>query len=133
VGFSTEILFMFMLGLVLLGPKRLHAMLGQVARVKAELDKATRGIKSQLSTELDDAQPASFPDEPVVPSKTLSGSHGIGTVNQPFRLTREPRFHAAEGLPSAVRPGSPASKESLAPMRLGKFPSGWLQPHRWNQ
>jgi Sec-independent protein translocase protein TatA len=74
VGFGTEILFMFMLGLVLLGPKRLHAMLGQVARVKAELDKATRGIKSQLSTELDDAQPASFPDEPVVPSKTLSGS-----------------------------------------------------------
>ena len=55
MGFGTEILFMLLLGLVVLGPKRLHAMLGHVARAKAELDKATRGIKSQLGTELDDA------------------------------------------------------------------------------
>jgi Sec-independent protein translocase protein TatA len=53
VGFGTEILFMLMLGLVVLGPKRLHAMLGHVARAKAELENATRGMKSQLSAELD--------------------------------------------------------------------------------
>ena len=46
---------MLMLGLVVLGPKRLHAMLGHVARAKAELENATRGIKSQLATELDSA------------------------------------------------------------------------------
>jgi Sec-independent protein translocase protein TatA len=55
VGFGTEILFMLMLGLVVLGPKRLHAMLGHVARAKAELENATRGIKSQLGAELDAA------------------------------------------------------------------------------
>jgi Sec-independent protein translocase protein TatA len=55
VGFGTEILFMLMLGLVVLGPKRLHAMLGHVARAKAELENATRGMKSQLATELDAA------------------------------------------------------------------------------
>ena len=55
MGFGTEILFILLLGLVVLGPKRLHAMLGHVARAKAELEKATRGIKSQLSAELDAA------------------------------------------------------------------------------
>jgi Sec-independent protein translocase protein TatA len=56
VGFGTEILFMLLLGLVVLGPKRLHAMLGHIARAKAELEKATRGIKSQLRAELDAAR-----------------------------------------------------------------------------
>jgi len=55
VGFGTEILFMLMLGLVVLGPKRLHALLGHVARAKAELENAARGIKSKLATELDAA------------------------------------------------------------------------------
>jgi Sec-independent protein translocase protein TatA len=40
VGFGTEILFMLMLGLLVLGPKRLHAMLGHVTRAKAELENA---------------------------------------------------------------------------------------------
>jgi Sec-independent protein translocase protein TatA len=53
MGFGTEILFMLLLGLVVLGPKRLHAMLGHVARAKAELENAAHGIKSQLATELE--------------------------------------------------------------------------------
>jgi Sec-independent protein translocase protein TatA len=53
VGFGTEILFIIIFGLVVLGPKRLHAMLGHVARARAELESATRGIKSQLAAELD--------------------------------------------------------------------------------
>ena len=52
MGFGTEILFMLMLGLVVLGPRRLHAMLGHVARAKAELENATREIKSQLGAEV---------------------------------------------------------------------------------
>jgi Sec-independent protein translocase protein TatA len=52
VGFGVELLFMLMLGLILLGPKRLHTMLGHVARAKAEFDQASRGIKSQLMAEL---------------------------------------------------------------------------------
>ena len=35
MGFGTEILFVLMLGLLILGPKRLHAMLGHVARAKS--------------------------------------------------------------------------------------------------
>lgn len=55
MGFGTEILFMLLLGLLVLGPKRLHAMLGHVARAKVELENATRGIKSQFAVQLDAA------------------------------------------------------------------------------
>lgn len=53
MGFGTEILFLLLLGLVVLGPRRLHTMLGHVSRAKAELEHAARGIKSHLATELD--------------------------------------------------------------------------------
>jgi len=55
VGFGFEILVVLMLGLLILGPKRLHTILGHVARAKAELENATRGLKSQLAAELDAA------------------------------------------------------------------------------
>jgi Sec-independent protein translocase protein TatA len=54
VGVGTEILFMITLGLVVLGPKRVHSMMGHVARAKTELESATRSLKSQLSAELDE-------------------------------------------------------------------------------
>jgi Sec-independent protein translocase protein TatA len=57
VGFGTEILFMLMLALLVSGPKRLHATLGHVARAKAELENATRSIKSQLVAEIDAEPP----------------------------------------------------------------------------
>ena len=53
MGFGTEILFVLMLGLLLLGPKQLHTLLGHVARVKSQLEQASRGLKSQLAAELD--------------------------------------------------------------------------------
>jgi Sec-independent protein translocase protein TatA len=55
VGFGTEILFFLVLGLLVLGPKRLHRMLAHVARVKAKFEDASRGFKSQLTAELDAA------------------------------------------------------------------------------
>jgi Sec-independent protein translocase protein TatA len=44
-----------MLGLLVLGPKQLHALLGHVARAKAQFEEASRGFKSQLAAELDAA------------------------------------------------------------------------------
>ena len=55
MGFGTEILFLLMLGLLVLGPKRLHTMLAHVARAKAQFEGASRGFKSQLAAELDAA------------------------------------------------------------------------------
>ena len=53
MGLGTEILFILMLGLLVLGPKQLHTLLGHVARAKAQLEEASRGFKSQLAAELD--------------------------------------------------------------------------------
>jgi len=40
---------------LVLGPNRLHIVLAQVARAKAEFDKASRGIKFQLAAQLEGA------------------------------------------------------------------------------
>ena len=53
MGFGAEILFVLMLGLLLLGPKQLHTLLGHMARAKAQFEQASRGFKSQLAAELD--------------------------------------------------------------------------------
>ena len=55
MGFGTEILFILMLGMLVLGPKRLHTMLGHIARAKARFEEASRGFVSQLAAELDAA------------------------------------------------------------------------------
>jgi Sec-independent protein translocase protein TatA len=55
VGFGTEILFILTLGLLVLGPKQLHALLGHVARAKARFEEARRSFKSRLAAEFDAA------------------------------------------------------------------------------
>ena len=54
MGFGVEVLFMIVLGLVVLGPKRLHTLLQHVARARADFQKAGLSIKSQLAVELED-------------------------------------------------------------------------------
>jgi Sec-independent protein translocase protein TatA len=53
VGLGTEILFIIVLGLLVLGPKQLHSLLGHAARARAQLKEASRGFKSRLAAELD--------------------------------------------------------------------------------
>jgi Sec-independent protein translocase protein TatA len=53
VVFGMEILLVLVLGLLVLGPERLHTLLGHVAQAKARFEGASRGLKSWLSAELD--------------------------------------------------------------------------------
>ena len=53
MGFGIEVLFIIMLGLLVLGPKQLHTLLGHVARAKTQFEEVRRSLKSQLATELD--------------------------------------------------------------------------------
>jgi Sec-independent protein translocase protein TatA len=53
MGFGMEMVFLLMLGFLVLGPKQLRTLLGHVARAKAQFEEASRGLKSQLSSELD--------------------------------------------------------------------------------
>lgn len=63
MGFGAGLPLFVALGFLVLGPKRMHAMLGQLARAKAEFDKASRGIKSQLAAELEGAAPTSWQEK----------------------------------------------------------------------
>lgn len=51
MGLGAELPLLVVLGFVVLGPKRMHEMLGHMARAKAEFDKVSRGLKSQLAAE----------------------------------------------------------------------------------
>jgi Sec-independent protein translocase protein TatA len=66
----TEILFIIVLGVLLLGPKRLPAILGSMARAKAQLEEATQSFKSQLERELKSQIPG---------EKTESSQEPVGT------------------------------------------------------
>ena len=70
MGLGTEILFTIALGGLLLGPKRMHAVLGNVARAKAQLEKASRNLKSQLEAELEARNDDNKPDS----SQELDGN-----------------------------------------------------------
>ena len=47
MGLGGEILFLLLLGLLVLGPKQLHTLLGHMARAKAQFEEMSRGFKSQ--------------------------------------------------------------------------------------
>jgi Sec-independent protein translocase protein TatA len=58
MAFGSELIMMAGLGFVVLGPKRMQVLLGQVARIRSEIDKASRGLKAQLSEELQGSEGA---------------------------------------------------------------------------
>jgi Sec-independent protein translocase protein TatA len=86
VGFGMEILFVLILGLLVLGPKRLHTLLGQVVRAKTELENATRGLKSQHAAELDAAPEAGKADC----SHVLVGDRDLRSTFESVPESREP-------------------------------------------
>jgi Sec-independent protein translocase protein TatA len=53
VEFGTDLLFVFVLGFLLLGPKKLPVIFGRIARAKALLKHATRDFTSQLDAALE--------------------------------------------------------------------------------
>lgn len=76
MGLGTELPLLLALGFVVLGPKRMQAMLGHVARAKAELHKASRGIKSQLPGEINGALQDGRNDDGA-PSETRHREDGL--------------------------------------------------------
>lgn len=53
MGFGTELLFLLVLGFLLLGPKKLPAILGSISRAKAQLKKATQTVVVELDAGLE--------------------------------------------------------------------------------
>ena len=62
-GFGTELLFFCGLGYVVLGPRRMNALLQHIARAKMAFEKTQQEIKSHLATGFD-ARPDSNTKDP---------------------------------------------------------------------
>ena len=88
MGLGTEILFILMLGLLVLGPKRLHTLLGHAARAKSQFEEARRTFKSQLAAELDAAHHEGETD----------ASHELAGTSEP---SSDPEFCNNEPVSSA--------------------------------
>jgi sec-independent protein translocase protein TatA len=88
VGVGTEILFILMLGLLVLGPKQLHKLLGHVARAKSQFEEASRSFKSQLAVELDAAHHEG----------ETHASHELAGTSEP---SADPQFWNNESISSA--------------------------------
>lgn len=54
MALGSEILLMLGAGFVVLGPKRMQTMIGQLGRAKAQFDKATRGFMSDVTSGLEE-------------------------------------------------------------------------------
>jgi hypothetical protein len=67
-GFGTELLLFCGLGYVVLGPKRMQAVLQHIAQAKSEFERVQREIKSQLATELEPPAPSGTPPNTNPPS-----------------------------------------------------------------
>lgn len=48
-GFGTELLLFVGLGYVVLGPRRMHAIVQHIARAKVQFEKTRQEIESQLA------------------------------------------------------------------------------------
>ena len=75
---GLELLIGAMLGFVILGPRRMHSMLGNAARAKVQFDKVTRELKSQLSAELERLQGSGGPKEPALAADDARAGSGPG-------------------------------------------------------
>ena len=50
MGFGGDVSFIFVLGLLLLGPKRMSTIVGHIARTKAQLKQAARSVTADFGT-----------------------------------------------------------------------------------
>jgi Sec-independent protein translocase protein TatA len=54
MAFGSEVMLLLGAGFVVLGPKRMQTMLGQIGRAKAQFDKASRSFISDVTSGLDE-------------------------------------------------------------------------------
>jgi Sec-independent protein translocase protein TatA len=54
MGVGTEVLLLVVIGFLVLGPKRMHEVVREVASLKAKLQHSTREITSSLAAEMDE-------------------------------------------------------------------------------
>jgi sec-independent protein translocase protein TatB len=66
-GFSSEMIFIFFLALILFGPKKMPEIGRQVARFLNEFRRASNEFRSQIESEINSLDNASSPRQQILP------------------------------------------------------------------
>ena len=108
-GFSGEMIFLFLLALILFGPKKMPEIARQVARYLNEFRRASNEFRSQIESEINSLD-SSHPRQQILPP--LQAPLG-SLANRIFNPPPAEKLDAAEDAaaePAPVHERSPAPK-----------------------
>jgi Sec-independent protein translocase protein TatA len=53
MGFSSVLMLLVVFGFLVLGPKRMHEMLREIAKMKAGFERSSRELRSRVAAEIE--------------------------------------------------------------------------------
>jgi sec-independent protein translocase protein TatB len=114
-GFSGEMIFLFLLVLILFGPKKMPEIGRQVARFLNEFRRASNEFRSQIESEINSLDvssnaSSSSPRQQILPPQAPLGSLANRIFNPPPAEKVEATEAAAAADPAPVPEPSPAPK-----------------------
>jgi len=72
MGLGIDLILLLVFGLLFLGPKQMHSVLKDVARMKAQFDRARQNLKQQLTGLSETESPEAIPQSIERPSTSFS-------------------------------------------------------------
>jgi sec-independent protein translocase protein TatB len=89
-GFSGEMIFIFLLALILFGPKKMPEIGRQVARILNEFRRASNEFRAQIESEVNSLESATKPRQQILPPlQAPLGSLASRIFNPPSAEPRE--------------------------------------------
>jgi TatA/E family protein of Tat protein translocase len=122
-GFSGEMIFLFLLALILFGPKKMPEIGRQVARILGEFRRASNEFRSQIESEVNslDMGGRGNPRQPIFPSlQAPLGSLASRILNPP----PPEKLAAIEDAKAEAAAVKAAAAESVAPAAVIEPVSG---------
>ncbi len=115
-GFSSEMIFIFFLALILFGPKKMPEIGRQVARFLNEFRRASNEFRSQIESEINLLDNASSPRQQILPPLHAPlGSLANRIFNPPLAEKPEPAAAVETGLAPSPVPAPSVEAPKVAP------------------
>ena len=144
---GIEMIFIFLLALILFGPKRLPEMAREIGKFVAEFKRASNDFKYQLQSELEKAgndtapaqqQPSALPapqqttsfTQTILPPSVKSAINGIDEAHERLLRTARMAFDAQSFTLRPPEPPPAPAAEPEPPATSGRRAAAGRNPHR---
>ena len=118
-GYSGEMIFLFLLALILFGPKKMPEIGRQVARFLGEFRRASNEFRSQIEAEINNLDPGGNPRQQILPpTQAPFGSLANRIFNPPPPEKMEAAEEAAAKVETAASQALIA--ESIVPKAVAE-------------